>query len=282
MPNDNLKDITPLVLTFNEAPNLARTLGQLRWARDIVVVDSFSTDETVEIARSFSSVRVFQRKFDNHGSQWNFGLLETGISTDWVLALDADFVLSPELVEELGSLEPSAQARGYLAPFKYCISGRPLRRSLLSSQIVLYRRAFARYVQDGHTQRLVLDGFVEALRSPILHDDRKPLGRWFESQQRYMALEAKKLVAADPQTLSRADRIRRLRVVAPVAVLCYALIVRGGMLDGWPGVFYAGERMLAELLLSLYLMEHDFDAATEPRRRSVEAASTDKLAIDGE
>lgn len=281
MPHDNLKDITPLVLTFNEAPNIGRTLAQLRWARDIVVVDSFSTDETVEIANSFSSVRVFQRKFDNHGSQWNFGLKETGISTEWVLALDADFVLSPELVDEIQSLEPALAVRGYLAPFTYCINGRPLRRSLLSSQVVLYRRLSARYLQDGHTQRLMLEGGVEALRSRILHDDRKPLGRWFESQQRYMALEAKKLVAADPNTLSRADRIRRLRVIAPIAVPCYALIVRGGVLDGWAGFYYAGQRMLAELLLSLYLMEHDFNVAAPPRRRSKESASNDELAVSG-
>jgi glycosyltransferase involved in cell wall biosynthesis len=281
MPHDNLKDITPLVLTFNEAPNIGRTLGQLRWARDIVVVDSFSTDETVEIANSFSSVRVFQRKFDNHGSQWNFGLKETGISTEWVLALDADYVLSPELIDEIGSLEPSSEVRGYLAPFTYWINGRPLRGSLYGSQVVLYRRLSARYRQDGHTQRLMLDGRIDELRSRILHDDRKPLGRWFESQQRYMALEAKKLIAADPNTLSRADRIRRLRVIAPIAVLGYALIVRGGVLDGWPGFYYAGQRMLAELLLSLYLMEHDFDAATEPRRHRENADSTEELAVGG-
>jgi glycosyltransferase involved in cell wall biosynthesis len=276
---ENLTDITPLVLAFNEAPNLARTLGQLRWARDIVLVDSFSTDETLEIANSFPSVRVFQRKFDNHGSQWNFGLQETGISTEWVLALDADFVLSPELVDEIRSLDTSSGARGYLAPFTYCINGHPLRRSLLGSQVVLYRRSFAKYIQDGHTQRLMLDGVVGALRSPILHDDRKPLSRWFESQQRYMALEAEKLIAADPHTLSRADRIRRLWVIAPIAVLVYVLIVRGGVLDGWPGFYYAGQRMLAELLLSLYLMEHDFEAATEPGRRSKESARGDKLVV---
>jgi glycosyltransferase involved in cell wall biosynthesis len=261
-----LDQITPLILTYNEGPNIGRTLEQLRWARDIVVVDSCSEDETVEIANSFPQVRVVQRKFDNHVAQWNFGLSETGISTDWVLGLDADFVLSPELVEEISSLDPSAKASGYRARFTYCINGRPLRSGLLRAQTVLYRKSFAKYIQDGHTQRLVLDGEVETLGSRILHDDRKPLSRWFQSQQRYMALEAKKLIASDPVSLSKADRIRRLRVIAPLAVLFYCLIVRGGVLDGWPGFYYALQRMLAELLLSLYLIEHDFNAATEPRR----------------
>jgi glycosyltransferase involved in cell wall biosynthesis len=270
--------ITPVILTLNEAPNIGRTLEQLRWARDIVVVDSLSDDETVEIAKGFPQVRVFQRKFDNHGAQWNFGLRETGILTEWVLALDADFVLSSELADEIRSLKPSTQTHGYRANFTYCINGHPLRSGLLRAQVVLYRRSLAEYIQDGHTQRLVLDGNVETLRSKILHDDRKPLSRWFQSQQKYMSLEAKKLLAADAAELSKADRVRRLRVFAPLAVLFYCLIIRGGVVDGWAGFYYAFQRLLAELLLSLYLIEHDFNVATEPRRRK-EIPGSEELAV---
>jgi glycosyltransferase involved in cell wall biosynthesis len=273
-------EITPVILTLNEAPNIGRTLEQLRWARDIVVVDSLSGDETVEIAKGFPQVRVFQRQFDTHAVQWNFGLNETAISTEWVLALDADFVLSPELVDEIASLKPSAKTEGYRANFTYCINGHPLRSGLLRAQVVLYRRSSAKYIQDGHTQRLVLDGQVETLRSKILHDDRKPLTRWFQSQQRYMALEAKKLLAAEGTELGGADRLRRLRLIAPLAVLFYCLIVRGGVLDGRAGFYYAFQRMFAELLLSLYLIEHDFNAATEPRRRK-ETAKPEELAASG-
>ena len=268
--------ITPLILTFNEAPNIGRTLEQLRWARDIVVVDSFSADETAEIANSFPQVRLFQRKFDNHGAQWNFGLNETGIATEWVLALDADYVLTSDYVDELKTLEPSTKTKGYQARFTYCINGRPLRGGVYPPVTVLYRKASADYSQDGHTHRLVLDGEVETMRARILHDDRKPLSRWFESQQGYMALEAKKLLAADASRLSKADRIRRLRVIAPLAALFYCLIVRGGVLDGWPGFYYAFQRMLAELLLSLYLIEHDFITATETRRHRTQPTEGSK------
>src|SRR6185369_1762222 len=95
-----LDQITPLILTYNEAPNIPRSLEALSWAKDIVVVDSFSDDNTVELAKSFPQVRLFQRAFDSHRNQWEFGLKETGISTPWVLALDADYVLSDELVAD--------------------------------------------------------------------------------------------------------------------------------------------------------------------------------------
>jgi glycosyltransferase involved in cell wall biosynthesis len=258
-----LKQITPLILTYNEAPNIGRTLEHLRWARDIVVVDSFSDDETVEIVKSFPNARVVQRTFDNHGAQWNFGLSETGISTEWVLALDADYSLTPETIDELQVLRPLASTAGYRAHFTYCINGRPLRSGVYAPVKVLYRRSLAKYIQDGHTQRLTLDGNVETLRSRFLHDDRKPLSRWFESQHRYVELEAKKIIASDAGSLATADRIRRLRVVAPLAVVFYCLIVRGGILDGWPGFYYAFQRMLAELILALRLLDHDLSRNTQ-------------------
>jgi glycosyltransferase involved in cell wall biosynthesis len=248
-----LDQITPLILTYNEAPNIARTLAGLSWARDIVVVDSFSEDDTLEIAASFPRVRVFRRAFDTHRNQWEFGLRETGISTSWVLALDADYVVSNELITEVEKLQPEPDTSGYRANFVYCIKGRKLRCGIYPPVTVLYRRESASYVQDGHTQRIALEGSVEDLRSPMLHDDRKSLRRWFRSQTRYTQLEAQKLRSANPAELDLADRMRRLRIVVPPAMLVYCLIVRGGILDGPAGLYYAFQRTLAELMLSVHL-----------------------------
>lgn len=253
-----LDQITPLILTYNEAPNIARALASLSWAKDIVVVDSFSDDDTLEIASSFPRVRIVQRAFDSHRNQWEFGLRKTAIATPWVLALDADYVLSDELIAELDNLQPSRETAGYRANFVYCIKGTRLNSGIYPPVTVLYRREAASYIQDGHTQRVTLEGAVELLRSPIFHDDRKSLKRWFNSQTRYTELEAQKLLAADSNTLGFADRMRRWRFVMPPAMLIYCLIVRGGILDGWPGFYYAFQRALAELMLSLHLIENSF------------------------
>ena len=189
-----LEQITPLILTYNEAPNIARTLASVSWANDILVLDSFSSDDTLQIAKSFSQVRIFQRAFDCHRNQWEFGLKQTGITTQWVLALDADYVVSDELIDELKTLKPTAD--GYRASFIYCINGKELRSGVYPPVTVLYRHEAASYVQDGHTQRVAVEGVIKDLRSPIFHDDRKPLRRWFNSQARYTELEAQKLRAA--------------------------------------------------------------------------------------
>jgi glycosyltransferase involved in cell wall biosynthesis len=250
-----LDQITPLILTYNEAPNLERTMRQLSWAKDIVVVDSFSDDETTRIASSLPQTRICQRTFDSHRAQWSFGLTETGIKTPWVLALDADYVLTDELVSELQALNPESGVNGFRANFVYCLNGKPLRSGIYPSVAVLYRRTAAAYVQDGHTHRVQIDGEVRELRSKILHDDRKPLRRWLGSQVSYADLEAKKLLAKTPETSTRSERVRRWQIIAPGAVLFYCLVIRGGVLDGWAGLFYAFQRALAELMVSLYLIE---------------------------
>jgi glycosyltransferase involved in cell wall biosynthesis len=247
--------ITPVLLTFNEAPNLARTLARLSFASDIVIVDSGSTDETRAIAAAHPGVRVFNRPFTTHAEQWNFGLHDTGITTEWVLALDADFVLSDAAVEELASFEPRPGIDGYWASFDYCIGGRPLRGAAYPPVVVLYRRDQARYRQDGHTQRVQVAGALGQLAGRIRHDDRKPLSQWLAAQSRYMRLEVEKLTATPAGALGAIDRVRRLLVVMPPAMFLYCYLVRGGVLDGWAGLYYALQRSAAELILSLYLVE---------------------------
>lgn len=250
-----LDQITPLILTFNEAPNIGRLLDCLGWAKRVVVVDSHSDDETESIAKRYPNVEFVKRKFDTHANQWNFGLSETGIDTEWVLALDADYGLGPAFVEALRNLDPPPGVAGYQARFRYCIDGVPLQGGLYPPVTVLFRRAGASYVQDGHTQRVRLAGRIETLAPPLLHDDRKPLSRWFSSQVAYMRQEARHLLDAPVESLRLPDRIRRLVVVAPPLVFLYCLFVKGNVLDGRRGLFYAMQRAAAEVILSAFLVE---------------------------
>lgn len=250
-----MKNVTALVLTFNEAANIDRTLSRLSWADRIVIVDSQSTDETCAIAARHPNVTVLQRAFTTHAEQWNFALEQAGIASEWVLALDADFVLSDGFIKEVSALEPAEGTDGYQASFIYCIDGRPLRGAAYPPVTVLFRRTRARYEQDGHTQRVRVTGQVVPLAEKIFHDDRKPLTHWLLAQSRYMRLEAEKLSSTPAARLGFADRVRRLVVIAPPAMFFYCLVVRGGMLDGKAGLFYALQRATAELILSLFLVE---------------------------
>lgn len=250
----NLHDITPLILTWNEEPNLRRCLERLRWAKEVVILDSGSTDATAAIAAEFANTRLLVRSFDDHTTQWNHGVDACG--TNWILSLDCDYVLCPGFEEELSKLDEATAFDAFYASFRYLIFGKPLRACLYPPRAVLFRKDRCRYIADGHTQVLSIPGSTAHLTTKIDHDDRKPLSRWFSSQDKYAKLEAEKLAART--RLSPQDRIRRFIVIAPWLVFFYTLIVRGALLDGWRGWFYAFQRMAAEIMLSVRLLERRF------------------------
>ena len=255
------EQITPLLITWNEAPNLERTLAALAWARVIIVVDSGSSDDTLAILARHPQVKVFQRRFDSLANQCAFGLRDTGIETEWVLSLDADHVLTDRLVHELHALAPPPAVAGYESAFDYWVCGRPLRGSLYPPRVVLFRRSQGRFVTDAHTHRVELSGQTGRLEGRIRHDDRKPLSRWLMAQDGFALAEVQKLCSADASSLGWPDRVRKLRLVAPFAAPLYCLLVKGVILDGWAGWHYAFQRGIAEAILSLRLMEQTPDTS---------------------
>lgn len=249
------RSVDVLILTFNEEANLARTLDALTSFPSVVVLDSGSTDATLEIAARYPNVRVCTRPFDNHAAQWNHGIHACGLTAGWVLALDADYVLTPALVQEIAHLEPTPLVAGYRAGFRYCIHGRQLTGSLYPPVTILYRREGAIYEQDGHTQRVRIGGQVNALAAPALHDDRKPMSAWLAAQDRYARLECRLLLSTPWSRLGWRDRLRRMVVITPWLVPLYCLTIGRGLLDGHAGLFYAVQRGIAEAILSLRLLE---------------------------
>lgn len=251
-----LHDVTPLILTYNEEDNISRTINALSWAKRIVVVDSHSSDRTLDLLSNYPTVEIFQRSFDTHATQWNYGLDQ--ISDGWVLTLDADYLICPDLLMEMSAAIESADddnIHGFRIPFRYCVFGRPIRGTVLPPRLALFRRASGTYVDDGHTQDLCLQGKCASFRIPILHDDRKPLTRWLWAQHRYLKLETHKLTGSPLKQLGLADRLRLQTFLAPLAVLFLCLIWHRGIFDGWRGFYYAFQRMYVETLLKLMLCE---------------------------
>ncbi len=247
----DLNLITPLILTFNEASNLEATLNALQWAKRIVIVDGGSTDSTLAIAEKFKQVEVYHRSFDHFAEQCNFGL--TKVESEWTLSLDADYFCPVEFVEELRTLDVGEMS-GFQASFRYCVYSKPLRASLYPPRTVLYRTKNAQYHRDGHAHRVDVTGPVGEMKNRIHHDDHKSISGWFVSQAKYARLEADKLFAVDA-VLSWKDRLRKKIVLAPFLTLIYCLFAKGLVLDGRAGWYYSMQRVLAELMLSLALLD---------------------------
>jgi glycosyltransferase involved in cell wall biosynthesis len=255
-----LDEITPVLLTFNEATNIGRTLSCLTWAKDIVIVDSGSTDETASILAGFPQARVFHRAFDTHANQWRYATQETDISTKWILRLDADYEVTEELKVELSQLDADSPVDAYRISFDYAIFGRKLVSSLYPPKTILLRRGKFSIEDKGHTEGWTVRGAVKSLKASIIHDDRKPTEQWISSQGRYMRRELAYLRAAGSGLKSW---LRLSPPLMPMAIFLYCLFIKGLILNGRAGILYALQRLVAESALALMILEETLSAPGE-------------------
>src|SRR5262249_55851370 len=147
-----LDQITPVLLTYNEEENIGRTLSRLRWAKDIVVVDSDSTDGTLTILAAFPNVRVFKRRFDTHAKQWRYAVEETQIVTHCILGLDGDYRVRDPLVWDLAQFDQNAPVNAYRIQFDYSFFSQKIPASLSPANTILLRNGKFSIRDKGHTE----------------------------------------------------------------------------------------------------------------------------------
>ena len=253
-----------LVLSQDEELQIEACLRSLAPAGRIVVLDSGSTDRTLEIAAWFGTVEVFKRPFRNFADQRNFGLAQFPVG-EWVLHLDADERLTPALATELRALEPPPDAVAYNLAGLVFMHGRPIPRAsgFPVYQTRLTRAGAFEFEQVGHGQKAPAGlGSLPRLREPY---DHHPFEKGFEHWQArhvlYAEQEARVLLegAARP-TVAQAlrDPIARrqwLRHASarlpfrPTLVWLYLMLVRGGVFEGAAGREYCRRRWLYEGLV---------------------------------
>lgn len=267
--------LTALILTKNEEPNLKRVLDELTWLERVVILDSYSTDATLDIAASYPNVEVFQRSFDTHGNQWNYGL--SLLNSKWALTLDADYVLTPDFIHETKKMIEGTEHSAYDTTFKFLVFGKPLLGDNTTPRPVLFQLAKCIYFDDGHTQRLRIDGTTGKYRSYILHDDRKSLSRWLSNQDGYAIKESRKLVNEPAGEGPLSAKIRKTKVLAPFLVFFHCLFVKRLIFNGWVGWHYTLQRTMVEILLAIRLIEDEkLSKDTQPGQVPAASVATAK------
>lgn len=179
------------IITLNEADNLSRTLDAISFIDDIIIVDSGSTDDTVSIAKSFGA-KVFQRTFQNYADQKNFAISKT--KNDWVLAIDADEVVSPKLKEEILSLfaNNKLDPKGFLVPRLTFYLGKWIRFGgyYPNYQIRLFQKSEGQFSGGLVHERVKLSGKPNKLKNPLFHYSYKNISDHLKFIDRYSSLFA--------------------------------------------------------------------------------------------
>jgi len=221
------------VVTRNEEERLRACLEAVVWADEIVVVDAESEDKTVAIAQEFTD-RVVVRPWPGYAAQKNTALdLATG---DWVLSLDADEVVSPELRAEIARvLASDGPADGYAVPRRNIFCGRWVRHGGLypDRQLRLFRRGRGRFEGRAVHESVRVDGRVEPVAGHLEHRSYRDVSDFLVRADRYSTLAAEEAVAQGQRAGVSA------LVLRPFGRFLAMYVVQGGFLDGWRGFLLA-------------------------------------------
>ncbi len=221
------------IITWNEEERLRACLESMAWASEIVVVDAESTDKTVAIAREFTD-RVWARPWGGFAAQKNFALDQT--TEEWVLSLDADERVTPELRAEIERvLETHGPADGYAVPRKNFFWGVWVRHGGLYPdwQLRLFRRGRARVVERPVHESVQVQGMVARLAQPLLHESYRSLEEFVQRSNRYSTLAAQ-------QWLDGGHRVGVVDLLLkPLGRFASMYVLNSGFLDGWRGLLLA-------------------------------------------
>jgi glycosyltransferase involved in cell wall biosynthesis len=223
------------IITKNEEANLPRILESVRWADEIVILDSGSTDRTAEIARKFGA-RVFVDEWRGFGVQKNAAIAKC--TSDWVLSLDADEEVSPELARKMQALfAGSPRHSGYFLRRRNFFLGRWIRRGgyYPDPKLRLFRRGSAQFEERSVHETMRCSGSTGRLRGDLLHHAYPTLDAYIEHMNRYSALGAEQAIAKGKTSRSFPAFLWNVWVV-PVATFHYNYFLRLGFLDGRVGL----------------------------------------------
>ncbi len=290
--------VSAIVHTLNEERNLDACLNALAWVQDIYIVDSGSTDRTCEIARKYTPhVAVREGNRGTLVEQRNWALENLPLATDWVLIVDADEIVEPELRDEVKAILrcPPAEKDGYWCRFKNVFMGRWIKHASMypTWSLRLFRHKIVRYERrcvNSHPQ--LQPGRAGYLQGHLWHEDHDGLGAYLLRAVEFARLEAIEYSKVEEESSrrvfslaafleSRAARRRQLKLLfiklpfRPILLFVYLYVVRGGFLDGHPGFAYSCVKSIQEWYVNLYQLESSRAVARASRKDSGSAGMSE-------
>jgi glycosyltransferase involved in cell wall biosynthesis len=261
------------ILTYNEEVDIAACIESALESDDIILVDSFSTDRTIEIASQYP-IRIFQHKFETHGKQRNWMLENIETKYDWVYLLEADERFTPELFQECKEVINQDQIIGYYVAERMIFMGKWIKYSTQypRHQMRLFQKGKVSFIDFGHTEREVCHGETSYLTNSYPHFTcSKGLSRWLEKHNRYSSDEAAETLRQLQEwkvnwsdlffgetEVKRRRALKDLSLRIPLRPLMrwfYMYFILGGILDGKAGFAWCTLQAFYEYLILLKVEE---------------------------
>lgn len=236
MSNIQRAKITAIIPTYNEENNIMDCLESVKWADEVLVVDSFSNDKTLEIAKKYTD-RIIQHEYINSATQKNWAIPQARY--EWVLIVDADERVAEDLRDEIeGVLSKSSDdINGYYIPRKNFFLGKEIRHSGWEFQhdlnLRLFKRDFGRYENKKVHADIIIEGKKGKIKSPFLHYSYRTIAQYLKKLERYT-----NWAALDVAKVEKRIGWHQL-VFRPIGTFIKMFLLKLGFLDGIHGLILA-------------------------------------------
>lgn len=250
-----INDITVIILTYNEEKNIKYALENVNgWAKQIIVLDSYSTDSTIDICSNYD-VDIYYNKFKNFSSQRKHSLTHTDIKSEWIFILDADEYLTDELKKEISELLSSDKNKsdGYYINRRFYWKGKWLKRGFYPTTLLRFGRKGQLDCDNRPINEHLIckSGNTSILNHDFIDHNRKDLDDWVIKHNSYATREAEQLLVKDDSHYrlfkNQYERKRWIRkniwnnlppIVRPFIYFIYRYFIQLGFLDGKQGFMY--------------------------------------------
>ena len=240
--------ISVVMLSLNESKNMNRVcLNLIDWADEIFLLDSYSSDNTIDIAMKYG-LKVFQREFDGFGNQWNFALNNLPIKNPWTMKIDPDEIISDELKKNIGNIIKQNECEGIEFYRRLWFIGKPINVKQKITRI--WKTGKCNFVGEKINEHPQVDGVIVKAKGYMEHFDSYSLHHWIDKQNNYSSLEAidlynnyKKVAFLDFfDNKKRKNFIKKYFFKIPFRyslLFFYNYFIKGACLSGTPGFIWS-------------------------------------------
>jgi glycosyltransferase involved in cell wall biosynthesis len=245
---EKIEKISVALITYNAGVTLNRVLESVKWADEIIIVDSGSKDETIVIARNYTD-KIFYRKFDNFSNQKNYAIKKA--TNKWVLSLDSDEVVSAELAKEIRNLSINSNIDGFYIERLNYIYGRFVKYGRPDYQLRLFRKEKGFFVNPVHERVYLNKNRIAYLKSKLLHYTMQNIFTHIRKIDEFTDYD---VVYYPRERITILWLIRKFIFVIPLKFIQHYIFKRGFM-DGMLGFIFSVNTVMGEFITCIKYWE---------------------------
>jgi len=233
MDKEKNSEISVVILTCNNQDTIKNCLESASWAGEIVIVDSFSSDKTLEIARQYTD-KIWQRQWPGFFQQWNFAIAQA--TREWVFVLASDEYISPELKKEIeGAISEKSEIAGYFLPRKTYFLNKWIRYCgwYPDYGVRLFKKGMGKFDNRKVHESMVLTGTARRFKNPIIHYSYSTISDYIVRMNMYTSLTAEQM--ADDGVKLDMKNIKKIAVKKSIKTFWKMYVRQRGFLDGMHG-----------------------------------------------